>query len=139
MKKAACLLIELDNKSVYLAVSRRNDDTQWGLPGGKVDPGETPAESVIRESFEEIGLVVDESEIELLYTGICPGEVTYEVSTYKYIGPFSIFDIDFLETEEGLSLSTLTKSELCDPKNSPFADYNTRIFESMAGMTLLTQ
>lgn len=32
---------------------------EWGLPGGKVDPGELPQETAVRELVEEAGLVVD--------------------------------------------------------------------------------
>lgn len=28
---------------------------QWGLPGGGVDPGEEPSETIVREAFEETG------------------------------------------------------------------------------------
>lgn len=31
---------------------------QWSAPGGKVEPGETPIAAVIREIYEECGLVV---------------------------------------------------------------------------------
>ena len=31
----------------------------WTLPGGIIDPGETPRESAIRETLEEVGVVVD--------------------------------------------------------------------------------
>jgi 8-oxo-dGTP pyrophosphatase MutT (NUDIX family) len=33
-------------------------DGRWGLPGGAIDPGETPAEAVVREVREETGLEV---------------------------------------------------------------------------------
>ena len=37
---------------------RRADDGLWAMPGGWVEPGETPAGAVVRETEEETGLVV---------------------------------------------------------------------------------
>lgn len=37
---------------------RRSDNGLWGLPGGAVDPGEHPAQALVREVFEETGLKV---------------------------------------------------------------------------------
>jgi 8-oxo-dGTP pyrophosphatase MutT (NUDIX family) len=34
----------------------RSDDLLWGLVSGWVDPGETPAQTVVREVQEEVGL-----------------------------------------------------------------------------------
>ncbi|MCU1407504.1 MAG: hypothetical protein JWQ43_3807, partial [Glaciihabitans sp.] len=34
-------------------------------PGGKLEPGESPAQAIVREVFEEVGLVVKEDELEL--------------------------------------------------------------------------
>lgn len=55
-KQAACCLILSDDGKV-LAVSRKDDPTAFGLPGGKVDPGETPEQAAARELQEETGLV----------------------------------------------------------------------------------
>ena len=31
----------------------------WSIPGGRIEPGETDAEALVREMFEETGLVVE--------------------------------------------------------------------------------
>ena len=44
-----------------LLFQRRADfgETWWGLPGGLLEPGETPAACVRREALEETGLRVE--------------------------------------------------------------------------------
>jgi 8-oxo-dGTP pyrophosphatase MutT (NUDIX family) len=39
-------------------LTKRTDNSQWCLPGGAVDPGESVAEACEREVFEETGLSV---------------------------------------------------------------------------------
>lgn len=52
--EAAVVLMQRDGR--ILAVSRKNDPNAFGLPGGKVDPGETAADAALRELFEETGI-----------------------------------------------------------------------------------
>lgn len=33
---------------------RRADDGRWAMPGGWVDPGETPEQAVVRENLERL-------------------------------------------------------------------------------------
>ena len=41
----------------------RNHSYQYALPGGRIDPGETREETVLREIHEEIGIAAKEHEI----------------------------------------------------------------------------
>ena len=41
----------------------RADDLKWGMISGWVDPGETPATTVVREVAEEVGLTVTNFEL----------------------------------------------------------------------------
>ncbi|MBM2616143.1 NUDIX domain-containing protein [Actinoplanes sp. LDG1-06] len=38
---------------------KRSDNGQWSLPAGMIDPGEQPAETVLREIEEETGVIAE--------------------------------------------------------------------------------
>ncbi len=50
-----------DEEGRILLVRRRNDPGSglWSVPGGRVEPGETDTQAVIRELAEETGLAVE--------------------------------------------------------------------------------
>lgn len=50
-----------DAEGRLLLVRRANEPARgrWSLPGGRVEPGETDREAVVREVAEETGLVVE--------------------------------------------------------------------------------
>lgn len=57
--KASVVLIEHESKpNVVLAITRRDSATDWGLPGGKIEPGETAEAAAVREVLEETGFHV---------------------------------------------------------------------------------
>src|ERR1700751_2836429 len=62
---AACALIDADGR-VLLAQrpSGKSMAGLWEFPGGKVDPGESPEASLIRELAEELGIDVTASSLE---------------------------------------------------------------------------
>jgi mutator protein MutT len=45
------------------ATGLRAHSGQWALPGGRLDPGETPEEAALRELSEEIGLEVHPGDV----------------------------------------------------------------------------
>jgi len=75
MIPAAVALIRDDGGR--LMVGRLAGPTElWGLPGGGIEPGETPEQAVAREVLEETGLDVAVGELHRAYAG--PDfEVTY--------------------------------------------------------------
>ena len=52
--------IVFENNSVWL---RKNERNEWELPGGKLDQGEQPETTVVRELREELGFDVEVVDI----------------------------------------------------------------------------
>lgn len=52
-----------------ILLQRRSSDGSWSLPAGAIDPGETPAEAVVREVWEETGLHVRPARLAALFSG----------------------------------------------------------------------
>jgi ADP-ribose pyrophosphatase YjhB (NUDIX family) len=73
MRAGADALVQNERDEVLLV--RRADDGRWAMPGGWVDPGETPEQAVVREVAEETGLQV--SAPRLVHTEQRPQSVHY--------------------------------------------------------------
>lgn len=54
-RTARVFLFDSDNRLVLIKRTRPGRDPYWVLPGGGIEPGETPIEAVHREAFEELG------------------------------------------------------------------------------------
>jgi len=52
-----------------ILLHRRSDNGEWDLPGGAIDPGETPAQALVREVWEETGLEVEPARIVGVFGG----------------------------------------------------------------------
>jgi 8-oxo-dGTP diphosphatase len=62
-KRAAAVIVRDGRVLMVHERSRRSGGGEWWtLPGGGLEPGETPEEAVRREVFEETGLVVSDAK-----------------------------------------------------------------------------
>ena len=71
---SACVLVDVDGR---VLLARRPEGKAmaglWEFPGGKLEPGETPEECLIRELGEELGINVTKS---------CLAPLTFASHTY---------------------------------------------------------
>lgn len=116
MKQASCALV-IDHEGKILAISRRNNPSDMNLPGGKVDPGETPEEACIRETFEETNLRI--SDLELVYRAPCVGGDT-NYDTFTYLARTAVGELK--AKEEGFVIHWVDWDEICGTNS--FAAYN---------------
>lgn len=88
VKYAACIVVE---DVVWYALTprvlvcyRKDGTGKLGLPGGKLDNGETSIKAAMRELREETGFDVrDPSKLKLIYEAVCEGEVPYYTFCYR--------------------------------------------------------
>lgn len=120
MNKAVCIIV-FGGDGTILAVTRRGQPTEFVLPGGKVDEGESAVDAAVRESFEETGVQLDPDFL----TVVCEGDdgYGYDVTAFVYDG-----DVDrdsAQQCEDGIGVEWVPLQVLLD---GPFGDYNTRLF-----------
>ena len=111
---AACVFV-MSNDGKVLAVSRKDDPNDFGMPGGKVDKGETPAEAAAREFKEETGLRA--SNLRQVFQHYDGGHCTH-----TFCGDVG----GQIDTDEGGIVRWVDPLILID--QSRFVDYNRRLF-----------
>lgn len=52
-----------------LLLVRHAEDGEWVIPGGGLDPEETPADAIVRETWEEAGVLVEPVRVIGVYGG----------------------------------------------------------------------
>jgi ADP-ribose pyrophosphatase YjhB (NUDIX family) len=54
-----CSAVIFDDSKNKILLTKREDNDQWCLPSGRVEPGESVSEACKREIFEETGLKIE--------------------------------------------------------------------------------
>ncbi|NUT37403.1 MAG: NUDIX domain-containing protein [Hamadaea sp.] len=86
---------------------------QWAMPGGRIEPGETPAEAAVRELFEETGLTVD--AVEHFWSGPRPHEegFPHQVTMHAFYASTDAEQEDVV-LGEGLAMVFIPREETLD-------------------------
>ncbi len=86
----------------FLGVSRKDNHEDFGLPGGKIEPGETAHDAIMREVKEETGLDLVDLKFQMMhdcidkngmkpcaiFTALVEGEINYdEPHVVKWVTP----------------------------------------------------
>jgi mutator protein MutT len=115
MKKASIAIIKRDQ--LFLTVSRRDDLTDMGFPGGKIEDEESEIAGLVREVREETGIEI----LSCRLITIKPG-MEHEVHVFEVI--------DWSgqpQSHEGTSVRWLTAEELSAQKT--FGSFNGAVVE----------
>ena len=113
---AACALVDADGR--VLLAQRPADKTMaglWEFPGGKIEDGERPEETLIRELREELGIIVSEA---------CLAPLTFASHSYPdfhLLMPLYICRRweGIVTAREGQQLTWVKPARLCDYKMPP--------------------
>lgn len=115
-KLAACCFIQRPSDDKILAVSRKYDKTQFGLPGGKVEPHESIESAAKRELFEECGVVA--TALKKVFVDSDSGE--FETHTFIC----DVQNLDNLQSSEEGQIAWVTWDVLL---SGPFGEYNKKL------------
>ena len=90
---------------------------QWALPGGRIDPGETPLEAALREMHEELGLALTASDL-LGTLDDYPTRSGYVITPFVFWGGADPAFV--LDPAEVRSAHRISFRELCRPDSPRF-------------------
>ena len=106
-----------DDKGNVLLQLRGDSDT-WGVIGGTMELGESSADTVVREFYEETGIAVEPVRLLNVYTNfetVFPnGDVAQTIGILYEVRAIAPFSIDNFVNEETLKLAFLSSKEIAD-------------------------
>lgn len=120
-----CVCVVLADVNYKFLVVSRADGSGVGLPGGKVEDGESLQQAARRELWEETGLYVDEKSLLSIYEGFCtdnrPSNEQFYVTTFLASHWSGVSEVK----EAGIVPVWSSFKDLLN--NSPFHEYNRQV------------
>lgn len=123
VRHAACVLVKHKTfTDLYLGVSRKEDNSDWGLPGGKAEEYESYIKAAIRETKEETGL--DITNLKYVFSDLVPGDVDYFCVVY-------VADYDGSEPIQRSNEGAVGWVNLAALLDGSFGDFNRKLFTTL--------
>ena len=88
---------------------------QWEFPGGKIEPGETPQEAIVREIQEELDVKIEVGDLidtieydyssfhlsmDCFWCNVIEGEITLkEAEDARWLSKYELFSVDWLPAD----------------------------------------
>jgi 8-oxo-dGTP pyrophosphatase MutT (NUDIX family) len=114
VKNAAIVFITPTNRTILVKMALGKDRGKWALPGGQIDPGETPLEAALREFMEETSLTIDQSQITEVQDYHVRGYSTliFIIKSTQRFGPYNKRAVKNKETDALVYISIAHLSDL---------------------------
>ncbi len=124
VKLASIALIFNSDKSQILGVSRKEDTTIFGLPGGKIDCDEKIYDGMVREVKEETGISV-----------LSANPIFFREDSEYIVGVYLVdkYEGEINTTEKGI-VKWITFEDL---KQGAFSEYNTQLEEHLKFINII--
>lgn len=102
-----------------LAINKSTARPSFGIVGGKSEPGESPEETCVRETFEETGLTFNSNELVLIYAAVAKKYFSF---VYAPLHPVDV-SIPLIQSNEGQP-TWVYWNDLTFASRSPYFEFN---------------
>lgn len=127
--KSAVVCVILSDRGRTLMVSRPENPDHFGIPGGKLEEGESAVQACVREVYEEAGIRLNGDDLYRLMYRVVPSrrEPNTIYRTYCYVNTTPIRELDY-KSSEGLILKWVEPWQIVQP---PYAYYNALVYTNL--------
>ena len=112
-KRVSSAGLQLETQDGQLLIVKAHYKQHWSLPSGVIEPGETPKQAAVRETFEEVGLSIDPTTVEFVRV---TSRHSKTADTYQFIfrAPLSHEAIDqiVLQQSEIAEYALVTRADV---------------------------